>query len=155
MTDETSGRELTLTRHIPAPPDAVYRAFTEPDLLKRWFAPKPYTVSEAELDVRPGGRQRIVMVSPDGTPMPMRGVYLEVVADARLVVTDAYVRAWEPSAKPFMTVIATFAAEGAGTRYTARVLHWSEADRAAHEAMGFHAGWGLCADQLAEVAAAV
>jgi uncharacterized protein YndB with AHSA1/START domain len=153
MTDET--RDLVITRLIPAPPRAVYRAYTEPNLLKRWFAPKPYTVSEAELDVRPGGAQRIVMVSPDGTPMPLHGVYLEVVQDARLVVTDAYLRAWEPSAKPFMTVIVTFEPEGGGTRYTACARHWSEADRAAHEAMGFHQGWGLCADQLAEVAAAL
>ncbi|MDP4025061.1 SRPBCC family protein [Methylobacterium sp. NEAU 140] len=155
MTDADDKRDLVIARLIPAPPRAVYRAYTEPALLKRWFAPKPYTVSEAELDVRPGGSQRIVMVGPDGTAMPLHGVYLEVVQGARLVVTDAYLRAWEPAPKPFMTVVITFEAEGEGTRYTARARHWSEADRAAHEAMGFHQGWGLCADQLAEVAAAL
>lgn len=155
MTDTSEDRDLVISRLIPAPPRALFRAYTEPELLKRWFAPKPYTVSEVELDVRPGGGQRIVMVGPDGTPMPLHGVYLEVVADARLVVTDAYVRAWEPAPKPFMTVVVTFEPEGGGTRYTARARHWSAADRAAHEAMGFHQGWGLCADQLAEVAAAL
>ena len=69
------------------------------------------------------------------------------------MVTDAYTEAWVPSAKPFMTVILTFADEAAGTRYTARVRHWTVADRDAHEAMGFHAGWGLCADQLAALVA--
>lgn len=152
MTD-AAPHDLVLARTIPAPPAAVFRAYTEPGLLRRWFAPRPYAVSEADLDPRPGGSQRIVMVAPDGTTMPLRGVYLEVVRDARIVVTDAYVSAWVPAPKPFMTVIATFEAADGGTLYTARVRHWSEADRDAHVAMGFHAGWGLCADQLAEVAA--
>lgn len=67
----------------------------------------------------------------------------------RLVFTDAYMQAWEPSAKPFMTVMLTFENEAGGTRYTARVRHWTVADREAHEKMGFHPGWGQCADQLA------
>ncbi len=73
----------------------------------------------------------------------------------RLVFTDAYAKAWEPSPKPFMTVILTFEDEGGKTRYTARVLHWTEADREAHEKMGFHEGWGRCADQLAALAARI
>ena len=51
-------------------------------------------------------------------------------------------KAWEPSQKPFMTVILTFEDEGGKTRYTARVRHWTVADREAHEKMGFHQGWG-------------
>lgn len=151
--DTASERELVVTRIIPAPAASLYRAWTEPDLLKRWFAPKPYTVSEVETDLRPGGTTRIVMRAPDGTEFPSTGVYLEVVPNARIVFTDAYVRAWEPSAKPFFTGIVTFEPVDGGTRYTARVRHWSSEDCAAHEAMGFHQGWGLCADQLAELAA--
>lgn len=148
-------RELLLTRRIDAPPQQVYRAWTEPDLLKRWFAPLPWTTPTAELDVRPGGSSLVVMRGPDGIDFPNRGVYLEVVANRRLVFTDAYVAAWEPSAKPFMTVVLTFGEEDAGraTRYTARVGHWSVADREAHEKMGFHEGWGRCTDQLAALVA--
>ena len=98
--------------------------------------------------MRPGGSNLVVMRGPDGVDMPNRGVYLEVVPNRRLVVTDAYTKAWEPSEKPFMTLILTFDPEGRGTRYTARVLHWSEADRKEHEAMGFHEGWGAATDQL-------
>jgi len=76
-----------------------------------------------------------------------------VVENERLVFTDAYVRAWEPSDKPFMTVILTFADEGGKTRYTARVRHWTVADRETHEKMGFHEGWGRCTDQLAALVA--
>jgi uncharacterized protein YndB with AHSA1/START domain len=144
-----SDRELVLTRLIDAPREKVFRAWTDPALLKQWFAPLPYTTPVAELDVRPGGGNLIVMRSPEGQDLPNRGVYLEVVKNERLVITDAYTNAWEPSEKPFMTVILTFENEGGKTRYTARVRHWTVADREAHEKMGFHQGWGQCADQLA------
>jgi uncharacterized protein YndB with AHSA1/START domain len=144
----SADRELILTRLINAPREKVYRAWTEPEILKQWFAPKPYTTPHAELDVRPGGSAYIVMRGPDGKDLPNRGVYLEVVPNEKLVSTDAYVKAWEPSEKPFMTLILTFEDEGGKTRYTARVRHWTVADREAHEKMGFHGGWGLCTDQL-------
>jgi uncharacterized protein YndB with AHSA1/START domain len=141
-------RDLTLTRLIDAPREKLYRAWTDPTLLKQWFAPLPYTTPVAELDVRPGGSAFIVMRGPDGKDLPNHGVYLEVVPNQRLVSTDAYTKAWEPSEKPFMTLILTFEDEGGKTRYTARVRHWTVADCEAHEKMGFHQGWGICADQL-------
>lgn len=73
----------------------------------------------------------------------------------KLVTTDAYTNAWTPSEKPFCTIILTFEDEGGKTRYTARVRHWTEADREAHEKMGFHDGWGKCTDQLAELASRI
>jgi uncharacterized protein YndB with AHSA1/START domain len=149
----TSDRELLLTRIIDAPRAKVFRAWTDPTLLKQWFAPLPYTTPVAELDVRPGGANLIVMRSPDGTELPHRGIYLEVVGNERLVLTDAYTEAWKPSEKPFMTVILTFEDVGGKTRYTARVRHWTVADREAHEKMGFHQGWGQCTDQLAALLA--
>ncbi len=152
MTDSTANtHELVLTRLIEAPREKHFRAWTNPDLLKQWFAPKPYTTPVAELDVRPGGANYIVMRSPEGQDLPNRGVYLEVVENEKLVFTDAFISAWVPSEKPFMTVTLTFEDEGGQTRYTARVLHWTEEDRKAHEEMGFHQGWGQCADQLADL----
>jgi uncharacterized protein YndB with AHSA1/START domain len=117
--------------------------------------PRPWTVASARLDVRPGGSNLVVMRSPDGTEFPNRGVYLEVVPNERLVFTDAYVEAWVPSEKPFMTGILSFEDLGGRTRYTARVRHWTSADREAHEKMGFHEGWGKATDQLAELVAAL
>lgn len=149
-----ANRELVLNRIIDAPPDKVYKAWTTPELLKQWFAPKPWTTSSAALDLRPGGSNLIVMCSPEGQEYPNKGVYLEVVENQRLVVTDAYTGAWEPSEKPFMTLILTFEPEqGNKTNYTARVRHWTVEDRENHEKMGFHEGWGKCTDQLAELAA--
>lgn len=143
-----SDRDLVLTRIIDAPREKLYRAWTDPALLKQWFAPHPYTTPVAELDVRPGGAAYIVMRSPDGEDLPNRGVYLEVVENERIVSTDAYTDAWTPSEKPFMTLILTFEDLGGKTRYTARVRHWTAEDRETHEKMGFHEGWGQCADQL-------
>jgi uncharacterized protein YndB with AHSA1/START domain len=152
-TMEADDRTLVLTRLIAAPPANLYRAWTEPALMKQWFAPLPWTTPHAEVDVRPGGSSLVVMRDPDGTEFPNRGVYLDVQPNRRLVFTDAYVRAWEPSAKPFMTVVLSFAEEASGTLYTARVHHWTAEDRKTHEAMGFHQGWGQCADQLASLMA--
>jgi uncharacterized protein YndB with AHSA1/START domain len=94
-TDKTappSDRDLVLTRLIDAPREKVFRAWTDPDLLKQWFAPLPYTTPVTEIDVRPGGTSFIVMRSPEGNDMPLRGVYLEVVPNERLVFTDAYTK---------------------------------------------------------------
>ena len=156
MTDTfPADRELVLTRLVDAPREKLYRAWTDPELLKQWFAPKPWTTPVVELDVRPGGSILFVMRSPEGQEMPNHGVYLEVVPNECLVSTDAFTRAWEPSTKPFMTLIVTFEDEAGRTRYTARVRHWTAEDREAHEKMGFHEGWGLCADQLAALAAKI
>lgn len=149
-----SNRDLVLTRLLNAPREKVYQAWTRPELLKQWFAPLPYTTPFAEMDVRPGGSSLIIMRGPDGVDLPNPGLFLDVVENERLVFTDAYVNAWEPSAKPFMTVILTFEDAGGGkTKYTALVRHWTVEDREAHEKMGFHAGWGKATDQLEAIAA--
>ncbi|GLK57026.1 uncharacterized protein YndB with AHSA1/START domain [Methylopila capsulata] len=153
MTDDTDpNRDLVLTRLLDAPRAALYHCWTEPELLKRFFAPLPYTTPHAELDVRPGGSNRITMRSPEGEDMPMSGVYLDAVPNEKIVFTDAFTEAWKPSEKPFFVGILTFADEGGKTRYTAIARHWTAEDKAAHEAMGFHQGWGQVADQLEALA---
>jgi uncharacterized protein YndB with AHSA1/START domain len=144
--------ELVLTRLLDAPREALFRAWTDPAILPRWFAPAPWTTTSAELDARPGGASRIVMKSPEGEAFPNDGVYLEVVPNEKIVFTDAFTAGWIPAGKPFMTAEVTFADEDGKTRYTATARHWNAADKAQHEAMGFHTGWGQCADQLEAVA---
>ena len=145
--------DLVLTRLIAAPPETLFRCWTEPELLLQWFVPKPWSVARAEVDLRPGGACLIVMRDPEGNEFPNPGVYLEVVPNRRLVFTDAYTTGWQPSVKPFMTAIISFEPENGQTRYTARARHWSEEARQQHEAMGFQQGWGICADQMASLAA--
>jgi len=142
--------DLVLERIIEASPEAIFKAWTDPKMLKEWFVPKPWTLSDIKLDVRTGGSNSFVMHGPNGEKFPNAGVYLEVVPNEKIVFTDAYTTAWVPSDKPFFTAIVTFEDIGGGkTKYTAVARHWRDEDRDAHVKMGFHEGWGQCADQLA------
>lgn len=152
MIEETDSRVLTLDRVLDAPRAAIWRCWTEPALLKRWFCPPPVTVVRAEIDLRVGGGSVVVMRGPDGEEMPASGVYLEVVPEERLVFTDAFSTGWRPSEAPFMVGSIELADEAGGTRYIARARHWTDADRERHEEMGFHEGWGTAASQLEALA---
>jgi len=140
--------ELSITRLIDAPRERIFEAWTDPEQLKQWFAPKPITTPECEMDPRPGGIFRTLMRGEDGTEYPGTGVFLEVVAPERIVFTDAFLPGWIPAEKPFMTALITLTVESGKTRYTAQVRHWNEDDLKQHEAMNFHEGWGTCIDQL-------
>ncbi|HWG03906.1 MAG TPA: SRPBCC family protein, partial [Beijerinckiaceae bacterium] len=134
---------------LDAPRMSLYRCWTEPNLIKQWFAPKPYTTPIAEVDLRAGGASNVVMKSPEGQEIPCPGQYLDIVPGRKLVFTDAFTGDWSPrEGAPFMVAIITFEDEAGKTRYTATVKHWTEEDKKKHEDMGFHQGWGQCADQL-------
>jgi uncharacterized protein YndB with AHSA1/START domain len=140
--------DLVLERVLDVPPALVWEAWTRPEHIRKWFAPSPWTVSECEIDLRPGGMCRTVMRSPEGQDFPNVGCYLEIVEGRKLVFTDALLPGYRPSANPFFTAVVTIEPAGKGTRYTARAIHGTEANREKHDAMGFHTGWGTCLDQL-------
>ena len=151
--------DLVLERILDAPRDLVWKAWTDPEHLKRWWAPRPYQTPECEMDLRPGGRFYTRMTGPDGFDFAGTGCFLEVVEGEKIVWTSALGPGYRPQDKiedcggfPF-TAILTFEDNGDGrTRYKAVALHRNEADRETHAKMGFQEGWGTCADQLAEVA---
>ncbi len=150
--------DLVLVRHADVSPAFVWDAWTQPDLLKRWFCPLPWQTVDAEMDLRPGGIFRTVMRGPDGTEFPNTGCFLDVVPGRRLVWTGALGPDFRPqipgSALPFVmtAIIEIEPGVDGGTRYTATVLHGDAAGRQQHEAMGFHAGWGAAFDQLVAMA---
>lgn len=149
----SENHDLVLTRDVAVDREALWRAWTDPALLKQWWAPKPFVTTECELDLRPGGLFRAVMQGPDGAEYPMQGCLLEVKKPERLVLTDALLGDYRPSSESFFTAAITFEDLGGGkTRYTARAMHKNEADRKKHEEMGFQEGWGQCLDQLVELA---
>jgi uncharacterized protein YndB with AHSA1/START domain len=142
--------DLVLERVIDVPPEEVWEAWTRPEHLKEWFVPKPWSLAECELDVRPGGTFKTVMRSPEGELSPWEGCFLEVIPGRRLVWTAALGRGYRPAADsdfPF-TAIITMRPEGSGTRYKATVLHRDAEGREKHEEMGFHEGWGAALEQL-------
>jgi len=157
----TKTNDLVLERTLNAPRDLVWRAWTDPKLLKQWFAPKPFEISEVEMDLRPGGIFQIRMIGPDGfdTGHGNPGCVLEVVDGEKLVWTSALGPQYRPAemgegCESFpMTAVVTFADAGDGrTLYRAVALHRNEADRDVHEKMGFDEGWGKCSEQLEELA---
>ena len=151
--------DLVLERTLDAPIDLVWKAYTDPEHLKQWFSPKPYEISECELDLKPGGIFRIRMVGPEGfdTGHGNAGCVLEVVEGKKFSWTSALGPGYRPAemgegCESFpMTAIVTFADAGGGkTAYKAVALHKNLADKEMHEKMGFHDGWGTTADQLAK-----
>jgi uncharacterized protein YndB with AHSA1/START domain len=140
--------DLVLEREIDVPVELVWKAWTTPDHLKNWFVPKPWTVTECEIDLRVGGTFRTVMRSPDGDEFPNLGCYLDIVPNERLIFTDALLPGFRPSPKPFFTAALLLERTDTGTRYTAYAIHADEAGRETHEKMGFHDGWGTVVDQM-------
>jgi uncharacterized protein YndB with AHSA1/START domain len=82
--------QILITREFDAPAHLVYRASTEPELIKRWWAGKRGEVTSVEVDLRVGGRWRQVMVTNDGMEVAFHGTYREIVPDERLVTTELY-----------------------------------------------------------------
>ena len=150
--------DLSFTRVIHVPRALVWRAWTEPDLLKPWFCPLPWKTIDCEIDLRPGGLFRTTMQSPEGAEFPNAGCYLELVLNEKLVWTNALLQGFRPT-QPAATCGSneadfTFTARieladaDQGTRYTATVMHADEAGCQKHATMGFEAGWGAALDQL-------
>lgn len=149
---------LTIDRVVSASPEALFRGWTEPDLLVQWFTPAPWRTTHAEVDIRPGGIFRTVMQSPEGDEVNEgAGCVLEVVPNRRFVWTSAFGPGYVPndfSGGGFpMTVVLEFEPHEQGTRYIATVHHANRADRDAHESMGFYEGWSAALDQLVALVA--
>lgn len=150
--------DLTFERVVDVPKELVWRAWTEPELLKPWFCPLPWKTIDAEIDLRPGGIFRTTMQSPEGKDFPNAGCYLEVIPHEKLVWTNALLPGFRPSlvtetcgsddAGFMFTAMIELADHAGGTRYTATVIHADEAGCKKHAAMGFEAGWGTALDQL-------
>ena len=147
-----SKSELTISRHIAAPPAAVWDAWSDPAKLAQWWIPAPIICRVDQLDLRPGGGFVTRMREEGATDFQphVDGCFLEAIPNERLVFTTVLTEGWQP-AEPWLalTAILTFEAKDGGTLYSARVLHKSPEESAKHEEMGFYEGWGTAIGQLA------
>lgn len=157
MTTYTSNPELDLVleRTVDVAPELVWKAWTTPELLKQWFAPKPWTTTACEIDLQPGGRFDTTMRSPEGDEYPGSGCILVVDEGSTLVFTSALSPGFRPVIAegdfPFTAVI-SIEPDGSGTKYTATAIHADASAKKSHADMGFIEGWGMALDQLVEVA---
>jgi uncharacterized protein YndB with AHSA1/START domain len=144
--------DLTLDRQLDATPEQIWRAWSDPELLKQWFAPLPYRTTEAVVQLHNGGTFATTMQSPEGESMSGEGLFLSVEPHKRIVFTDALNGECRPNPEPFMTVEITLEPVGNKTRYHVTVLHATAEAKQKHDEMGFHSGWGTCIDQLDQLA---
>jgi uncharacterized protein YndB with AHSA1/START domain len=141
-------REIVLTRVFDAPRRLVFDAFSKPELLKRWFGPRGWSLTVCEVDLRVGGSWRFVLRGPDGKEMGMRGVYREVVPPERSVHTESF------DDYPGESVVTAVFTEQAGkTLLTATVLYSSKEIRDAVVQSGMEHGAAESYDKLAELLA--
>jgi uncharacterized protein YndB with AHSA1/START domain len=145
-------RELTITRILDAPRELVFKAWTEPEHLMRWWGPHCFTNPACEVDLRPGGKWRIVMRAPDGTEYPCGGVYREIVPPERLVFTNnAFDQQGTPLLEGLTTV--TFLEVGDKTKLVLETRAVGLVSYAAQMLAGMEAGWTQSLEKLAEFVA--
>ncbi|QYU70346.1 DUF1579 family protein [Leptolyngbya sp. 15MV] len=150
MDTHVATRSLGMSRIIPAPPEAVFAAWIEPEKMKPWFGPYGMTAPVAEVEPRVGGRHFVVMRDAAGKEYPALGI-IEAIEPNRRLVTRVADEGCGPLKGATGTL--TFAPHPLGTLFTVRYDHPTEEMRAAHEAMGFIKGWGETLDKLSAFAA--
>lgn len=158
-----SAPEVTIARIIKAPRVRVWTAWTDPKEMAQWWGPKIFTTPVCEMDVRPGGLYRLVMRSPDGVDYPIKGVYREVVAPERLVMSmdlSEHPDPWhdlvnpnrdKPKGRPPLNPLCTVSFEDAGsgkTKLTITMSFETPALRDAMVTMGMEPGWNQSLDRL-------
>lgn len=139
----TAGRDLLIERMLDAPPELVFQVWTQPEHLVRWWGPKDFSTPSCDIDVRPGGRFRILIRSGDGTDYWMRGEYRDVVEPERLVFTFA----WEDEkGSPVHETLVTvrFRPEGGKTWFSFHQATF----RTPVECEDHRGGWSECFDRL-------
>ncbi len=138
--------DLKITRTFNVPRERVFKAWTDNDQMMKWSCPKGFTTTFGEADLRPGGRYRAGMRSPEGTEYIVQGVYREITEPERLVMTHAWEnQAGQPEDETLVTV--TFTEHDGKTTMDFR----QEGFKSAESRDSHHEGWSECFDKLAEI----
>ena len=145
--ERKSERELVVTRSFNAPARIVFEAWTKPELLKRWWAPKSFGVSllSCEVDVRVGGTYRLVFGHADSKPMEFFGRYIEVTPHSRLVWTN------DEGGEEGAVTTATFEEKAGKTLLVLHDLYPTKEALDAAIASGSTSGFSETFDQLDEL----
>ena len=141
--------QILITREFDAPPHLVYKAWTTPELVKRWWSGGMGEVTVAEIDLRVGGTWRYVMVAEGGFEVAFHGEYREIVPNERLVSTEVFEGA--PDAEAVDTLTFT-ELDGGRTLVSILVQHKSKSNRDAHIESGMETGLQKALELLEGVA---
>jgi uncharacterized protein YndB with AHSA1/START domain len=140
--------EILITREFDAPRRLVYKAWTTPELIKRWWSGERGEVTLAEVDLRIGGTWRYVMMAHGGFEVAFHGEYREIVPNERVVTTEVY--EGMPDGQAVNTI--TFTETNGRTNLTILVQHTCKEHRDAHINSGMEGGMQESMDRLEEVA---
>jgi len=140
--------QLLITREFDAPKHLVYKAYTTPDLVRRWWSGERGEMTECEIDLRVGGMWRYVMVAHGDFEVAFHGEYREIVPNERLVTTEVYEGMPDAQAVDHIT----FTEEDGRTTLTMLVQHRNQEERDAHLNSGMEAGMQESMDRLERVA---
>jgi uncharacterized protein YndB with AHSA1/START domain len=143
-----SDTQILITRDFAAPRHLVYRAYTTPELIKRWWSGDRGQVTSAEVDLRPGGTWRYVMTASGGFEVAFHGEYIEIIPDEKIVCTEVF--EGMPEAGAVTTLTLTEA--GGRTNMTLLVQHETKEHRDAHINSGMEAGMQEAMNHLEQVA---
>ncbi len=150
---DTAARELVITRVFNAPRELVFKVWTDPKHIARWWGPRMFTNSVTAWDARPGGRIHLDMVGPDGSTHPMGGEFHEVAAPTKLVFTTTAMMDAKGNHQLEVHNTVTFAEHNGKTTLTLRAVVVKAAPEVAGALLGMSAGWSQSLDKLdAEVA---
>jgi uncharacterized protein YndB with AHSA1/START domain len=140
--------QILITREFDAPKHLVYRAWTEPELVRRWWTANRGEMTVAEIDLRVGGMWRYVMVADGGVEVAFHGEYREIDPNERIVSTEVF--EGMPDAEALDTL--TLTEEDGRTTLTILVQHQTKEHRDAHIESGMEAGLQDALDLLEQVA---
>ena len=149
------GLDLVFERTSSIAVENMWRAWTDPQTLMKWFCPLPWKVTDCRIELHPGGEFYTLMQGPKGELMHNHGCFLEVIENKKLVWTGMMTKDFRPanlSPMGFQFVANIFFTKNnKGTFYKAVVAHSDEESRKKHEQMGFQEGWGKAFEQLVEI----
>jgi uncharacterized protein YndB with AHSA1/START domain len=149
-----SDREILITREFDAPKHLVWKAWTTPELVKRWWHANRGEVTLAEIDLRVGGTWRYVSVTPDGLEFGFHGEYREIVPNERLVATEAFEGIPDADEHAALNTLTLTEADGR-TTLTVLVEHPTELGRDMHIQSGMEPGMQEALDLLEQVASSL
>jgi uncharacterized protein YndB with AHSA1/START domain len=146
--------QILITREFDAPRHLVWRAYTEPELIKRWWAGLRGNVTSVEVDLRVGGRWRYVMTANGGFEVAFHGEYRELNEPERLVNTEAFEGIPDPDGNAALVTV-TLTEKDGRTYFEALVEHKDKDGRDAHINSGMEGGMQESYDALEQVAASL